>query len=158
MPSGSHHGHRRPIAVEPDESGCWVCVSHPRVNGYPVMKRNNRTMRIHRHVFEMLVRPLLPGEVVRHSCDKRSCLNPWHLLAGTNKQNSEDMVARGRQAKGENHHSAKLTEEQVLAIYQRRAQGSIRQIAMSHGVSMTVVKGIRNGAYWRWLTQGSIPV
>ena len=39
---------------------------------------------------------LKPGQVVRHSCDNPGCVNPLHLQVGTQKDNSQDMVQRGR--------------------------------------------------------------
>ena len=41
-------------------------------------------------------RALQPGEVVRHSCDNPPCVNPAHLLVGTQADNIRDSIARGR--------------------------------------------------------------
>lgn len=40
----------------------------------------------------------LPGEgmVIRHRCDNPPCCNPAHLVEGTQRQNVEDMIERGR--------------------------------------------------------------
>jgi len=36
-------------------------------------------------------------EVVRHTCDNKVCVNPEHLLGGTQKDNVADMYARKRE-------------------------------------------------------------
>ena len=37
------------------------------------------------------------GKIVRHRCDNPPCVNPEHLLLGTNSDNMKDMFARNRQ-------------------------------------------------------------
>lgn len=36
------------------------------------------------------------GMIVRHTCDVPSCFNPYHLVVGTFKDNTADMILRGR--------------------------------------------------------------
>jgi hypothetical protein len=38
-----------------------------------------------------------------HSCDRPPCVCPDHIFDGTRKQNSEDMVRKGRSVKGDKH-------------------------------------------------------
>ena len=45
--------------------------------------------------------------VVRHSCDNRKCVNPDHLIYGTQADNIADMVGRQRGLVGELNNSAK---------------------------------------------------
>lgn len=41
---------------------------------------------------------------VLHKCDNMKCFNPLHLFIGTNEQNIEDSISKGRQPlKGINH-------------------------------------------------------
>jgi len=48
-----------------------------------------------------------------HHCDNPRCFNPLHIFPGTPRDNSADMVAKDRQAKGESSGVSKLTGELV---------------------------------------------
>lgn len=39
---------------------------------------------------------LAPDQVVRHTCDNTSCVNPLHLMVGTVADNNRDKKVRGR--------------------------------------------------------------
>lgn len=76
----------------PDHSGGYG-------GGYACMRWQDKWLRVHRVVFELLHRALQWDEVVRHACDNRKCINPHHLEAGTLSDNMRDVHERGR-AKG----------------------------------------------------------
>ena len=96
---------RKPIKyIINNKTGCWECISHYLDNeGYAKIKINMITYGIHRLVLEeKLGRKLnkFPKEITRHKCDNPCCINPEHLEIGTIKDNSNDMVERGRHKQG----------------------------------------------------------
>ena len=100
--------------------------------------------------------PVPEGNNVCHTCDNPPCVNPAHLFAGTQKENMDDMWAKGRQQtyekspKGSQHGSAKLTESEVLAMREMRAAGSTyAQLVSQFHVSKTTVGEIVTRKLWR---------
>lgn len=87
--------------------------------------------------------------VIRHTCDNPRCINPRHLLAGTQAQNMQDKVQRGRIPKGEAHKRAKLTDLQVGEIRRlytlKENRPSQRTLAVQYGVSQRQILRIVNG-------------
>lgn len=105
----------------------WSGVNH---QGYGVIsqKINGIFKRRGAHVviFEQQNRKLLPGEVVRHACNNKGCINPKHLLAGSQKDNIHDSIRAGTHVfppKGENHQAAKLNVVKVLRLRKLAALG-----------------------------------
>jgi hypothetical protein len=127
-------------------------------NGYPQTPKQefgtrSRTRQI---MAEMHGVEAIKGKVVRHTCDNPICVNPEHLLLGTQAENMQDCVDRGRHIpgragrKGEAHHSAKLTESMVISIRQRLADGEKRQaLADEFGLSYWTVRDIEVCHIWR---------
>jgi DNA invertase Pin-like site-specific DNA recombinase len=77
------------------------------------------------------------------------------LFLGTRKDNSDDMRAKGR-AKyyvGDNHNKAKLTEDQVLQIYEMAHDCIYTQdeIGEMFGVSRQTVSKIKYQRRWQHL-------
>jgi len=67
---------------EPDpETGCRDFMGRLDRQGYGVLSIDDRNARAHRVVFQLFVRPLQPGEVVHHRCERPTCCEPTHLQA-----------------------------------------------------------------------------
>ncbi|MED4262025.1 HNH endonuclease signature motif containing protein [Priestia aryabhattai] len=73
-------------------SGCWECISHGLKNGYANIFGGG-----HRFMWSLWNKKEIPdGMVVRHKCDNSKCCNPHHLEIGTQYDNVQDAVKRGR--------------------------------------------------------------
>lgn len=145
-------------------SGCWLWCGRSRTNGYGMY----RGMAAHREAYRRAFGPIPAGMVVRHRCDTPACVNPNHLLIGTQADNLRDIVARRRHwgqknpdaasawgkkygsrvgPPGTANPSAKLTDAAVLDI--RNARESAMSLAKLYGVGVATINRIRRRAAWK---------
>ena len=94
--------------------------------------------------------------LVCHHCDNILCINPEHLYLGTNQDNSNDMVARGRQAdqRGGKNPYAALTDAQakeIKIILKTDKKVVQRHLAKKYNVHFSTISAINTGRIWGWL-------
>lgn len=143
------HPNRKPIDFVITEKGCYECISHHKSkSGHCTFTINAKTVPIYRFIYEECFGEIPAGMVIRHKCDNPSCINPEHLEVGTHADNVADMKSRGRQAKGERVHGAKLSEDDVRAILADNTS-STYQLAEKYGVSNVSIGKIRNRITWK---------
>ncbi len=122
-----------------------------------------RTVLAHRLSWELAAGPVPTGLHVLHRCDNRLCCNPAHLFLGDQAANMADMLAKGRQSRGEKHssalghgerhHNAKLKDADVPEICRLRAAGeSQAAIGKRFGVSQSAISLILLGKAWAHTT------
>ncbi len=139
------------IEFEVTEEMCWECTSHkPGKKGYTNFSMDMGQYRLHRVMYEAFIGEIPDGMILCHSCDNVRCINPQHLFIGSNKDNSLDMVLKGRQAKGERNGAAKLTEDQVRYVLQSNKGPSV--IRKELNVSKSTILSIRSGRTWKHLS------
>lgn len=114
--------------------------------GYGITWFKNKWAYAHRAVVNAV-----KGQVVQHTCDNPSCVNPEHLKIGTHKDNSQDMVNKNRQIKGAGSHLSKLLDEHVLDIRFLHGKYSSREVAKMYNISKTNVLDIWNRKIWKHL-------
>lgn len=83
--------------IEKKENGCWEWTGALRV-GYGVIKFEKKSLSTHRASYEIFIGPIEDGLFVCHKCDNRKCINPEHLWLGTQKDNMQDCLSKGRYA------------------------------------------------------------
>lgn len=133
----------------PDD--CWEWQACRNRDGYGLfmLQHPEKAERAHRVSYGLHTGAIPDRVVVRHKCDNPACCNPAHLELGTQAQNVQDMVSRGRQKgpSSERSRSTKLTAEQVDQI--RRAKGTIKELGTQYGVHFSTIARIRRGDTWR---------
>lgn len=119
--------------------------------GYGCVTHNGKKDRTNRTQWERANGQTVPkGMVVRHTCDNPSCINPNHLIIGTQAENIADQAARGRKAVGAMKGGAKLTDEIVRSVRQRKNNGeTLRDMALEFGVSEGTLSQAYRRDTWR---------
>ena len=138
------------------EDGCWPWSGTRNKAGYGVLSHQNRTLRAHVIAWELANSTTVPnGLLVRHLCPGGGnpwCVNPRHLMPGTTKQNAEDRVRDGRQARGSDNKNSRLNEDQVRAIRERIAAGEHRKdVALEFGISHEYAQQLVKRKAWKHL-------
>ena len=137
------------ISPEPN-SGCWLWAGGGNYAGYGMYKVRGKTMHAHRHSYS-IAHPHedISGKVIMHKCDNRACVNPDHLASGSQSDNVQDMLRKGRgnYAKGETHCNAVLTESDVVAI--RNSKASLNEDARRFGIHRSAIWAIRHRLKWK---------
>ena|SRR5215472_11393640 len=83
---------------------CIRCLSHYHDNeGYPFLTRGGHRMKMARHIMFRKFGEQPSSIVTRHTCDNGWCINPDHIIKGTQNQNREEQTERHRNPKGNRH-------------------------------------------------------
>jgi hypothetical protein len=137
--------------IRPELGPCWLWTGAVNDKGYGEFWLDGGSESAHRVSYELANGPLREGGQSLHRCDNPPCVRPDHLFEGTNLDNVHDRQAKGRPCgvRGEHHHQAKLTEDNVREIRRRLAQGHYQtDIASDYGVGQYAIWAISCGKTW----------
>jgi len=144
---------------------CWLWQRGTARRGYGRFWWNGKSVVASRFIYERTFGVFPPHLFVCHRCDNPTCVRPDHLFLGTQAQNIQDAVKKGRRTAclppphvtGEKHGQAKLTLADVAEIrrlYTRNAAPdpsptSLRALGRKYGVSKYAIWSIIHGKTWR---------
>jgi hypothetical protein len=136
--------------------GCWLWNAEYLNKGYGVFSIGQKRISAHRLMFMLYNGSIKRTLMVRHTCNVRNCVNPDHLVSGTNGDNYQDSVKAGtnRAPKGIEHGNAKLTDAQVREIRRRYTAGEYetqKLLGAEFDVDASTVRGIVSNKQWRHL-------
>lgn len=138
---------------------CWNWTGAKAQNGYGKFywgTEHGRRICMNSHKASWLLsRGHIPkhrsyhGLCVLHKCDNGMCVNPRHLWLGTNKDNADDMIKKGRLyvRKGEELGVNKLTQADVIQI--RCSRRSPHDIARQFGMTVEHIRNVIRGKSWK---------
>lgn len=114
-------------------------------------------MLAHRLAWQIINDREIGDLVIMHVCDNKRCVNPSHLVPGTQAENLADMRAKGRAPKlrgkaGEANPAAKMTEQEARSAKAAIRAGADRaSVAKVIGVSMAAINRLMSGKSWKHL-------
>lgn len=160
-----------------DKSGeCWLWTGAHTSTGYGKINVDGIPVLAHRLAWEMTNGTIPAGLCICHHCDKPQCVNPEHLFLGTHRENTADMIAKGRSSAigvsgvanimqrrpekrhwGEKNGHAKLSAETVSEIRTKYQNGSSKPaLAAQFRVCRQHIGMIVRGKLWRHLLEPSL--
>ena len=143
------------VAVAGDDE-CWLWTGSKFDTGYGCVNRNWTAIGAHRISYELHFGPIPDGMFVCHRCDNKACVNPRHLFIGTPRENTQDMMIKGRhrvgmptRPTGEDHPMAKLNWNAVRDIRLARKNGALlRELAGRYKVTEALISAIAKNKIW----------
>jgi hypothetical protein len=142
----------------PDE--CWPWKLTKSKNGCGRTEINDVTYYVPRVIYNLIhpdtitlaaPKDLTLKQFVLHTCDNPSCCNPKHLFLGSNQDNVDDKIKKGRlpDLRGTRCYAAKLSEEDVQDIRRLKPYATLKALALLYDVSRATICGCLYGRHYQ---------
>ena len=152
------------VDVDLNNNACWKWNAYTDKYGYGRFSLGRITAQAHRVAYIINRGDIPDGMQILHKCDNPPCVNPNHLFSGTNLDNVNDKVRKGRQYKagrlkghdtslGHKNGMSKLTDEDVIKIKFHLKEDILnqRQLSEIFNVSEAQISRIKSGKRWSHL-------
>jgi hypothetical protein len=136
-----------------DKDSCWLYIGILGKQGYGKFTIKSTTIGLHRLSYIYNSDKAIPNNLhVLHKCDIPNCFNPDHLFLGTNQDNIDDKMNKGRHIAsiGENNGRSKLSNKEVIDIYS--SNNATNESAIKYAIHPSEILRIKNKANWKTLT------
>ncbi len=144
--------------TQPSPDSCWEWKQSISELGYGKAKFQTKSIGAHRLAYKFAKGEIPKGLYVCHACDNRKCINPAHLFLGTQRDNVQDSVRKGRRryAFGDTAGGRKITSAVVIRIKERaKTERTYAKMASDYGISRRQICRIVRGKSWRHITAQS---
>lgn len=119
-------------------------------------------MKLHRHMYILKYGFIPEGQVIRHKCNNRICVNPDHLIPGSVSDNVHDAIESKTHISVKNKtvlvgirpprpvSKCKLTKQQVIEIRTKYIPKvySAYKLAKEYGIGRSTVQDIVSRKIW----------
>jgi hypothetical protein len=150
-------------AHRPELGPCWEWTGSKLKSGHGLLRSVAAdTYLAHRLSWHIHNGPIPDGLCVLHHCDNPPCVRPDHLFLGTRADNTMDMISKGRQnfadglralrsfQTGSGNPQAKMTEEKVIELRRRAADGEhYAELAVAFSIAASTANAIILGNSWK---------
>lgn len=139
------------------DNDCWEWQAGRSKKGYgnfyiSLGHSRDKHCLAHRMAWILTYGEIPDGLQVLHKCDNPPCVNPNHLFLGTNDDNVQDKIQKGRMItlRGEESPSSKLTEKEVRQIRRLRNSGfSYAELGRNFNVDISTARYICIRKLWK---------
>lgn len=160
MPRWTQTNEERFLSYVNKTDTCWLWNGAKHNFGYGCFYYKGKLIKAHQYAYIKFNGPITDGLLVRHTCDVPECCNPAHLILGTQQDNINDCIERGRfkaksykpgDQKGENNTTAFLTWDIVRQIRKEFQEGNIKrkQLAEKFNIKYQHAIDILSGRIWK---------
>jgi len=148
--------------IDKKENGCWNYNGTIGWGGYGQIKTGGISYSTHRLMWMLWNKSKVPeGLVVRHTCiGNPACINPDHLILGTQKENIHDIIRQGRFKTAFGTEVRKFSPEivrEIRALRKPSTDGSrlkptYKEIAQRYGTTHGAIWALINFVTYKEIT------
>lgn len=124
-----------------DPAECWPWLAGRFSEGYGSFKIGPKDYPAHCVAYTLLNGAIPDDCGGLHECDRPDCVNPFHIWAGTDRDNQRDAAEKGRRR----NHVLKAADVAELKATYAAGETSHRELAAVYGVSRSTVSNILSG-------------